>query len=118
LILVDTSEWVDHLRHGRGRLGELLEQGLVLTHPFVIGELACGHLHPRTEILRRVSILPGATVARHEEVLRMIEERRLAGSGLGWVDMHLLAAALISAAPLLTRDRDLHRIAERIGVAA
>jgi predicted nucleic acid-binding protein len=118
LILVDTSVWVDHLRHGRGPLDELLEQGLVLTHPFVVGELACGHLHPRAEILRRVATLPAAAVARHAEVLRLIEERGLVGSGLGWVDAHLLAATLLSDAKLLTRDRQLQRAASRMRVAA
>lgn len=118
MILVDTSVWVEHLRHARGPLDELLGQKLVLTHPFVLGELACGHLRPRAEILRRISILPGATVARHAEVLRLIEEHRLAGSGLGWVDMHLLASALISGAQLLTVDRTLQRVAARMGVAA
>ena len=118
MILVDTSVWVDHLRHARGPLGELLGQKRVLTHPFVLGELACGHLHPRAEILRRISTLPGATVARHAEVLRLIEEHRLAGSGLGWVDLHLLASALVSSAQILTLDRALRRVAARIGVAA
>jgi predicted nucleic acid-binding protein len=118
LILVDTSVWVDHLRDARGPLDELLGQERVLTHPFVLGELACGHLHPRVEILRRVSILPVATVARHAEVLRLIDEHRLAGSGLGWVDMHLLASALISGAQLLTVDRTLQRVAVRMGIAA
>jgi predicted nucleic acid-binding protein len=118
LILVDTSVWVDHLRFGRGPLGEMLEQDLVLTHPFVIGELACGHLRPRAEILRHLRTLPAVTVARNTEVLRMIEAHGLPGSGLGWVDAHLLAAALISGAKLLTLDRVLQRIAWRIGVAS
>ena len=118
MILVDTSIWVDHLRHGRGPLDELLEQELVVMHPFVVGELACGHLHPRKEILRLLATLPHLNIAQHAEVLHLIEARGLAGSGLGWVDAHLLAATLIAGTTLLTRDRDLRRVASRIGVAA
>jgi predicted nucleic acid-binding protein len=117
MILVDTSVWVDHLRRGNSRLVSCLEDGEVLTHPFVIGELALGRLSRRSEILDLLGNLPGATVALHHEVLAMIEDRSPAGSGLGWVDAHLLASALLSDASLWALDRQLAAAASRLGLA-
>lgn len=118
MILADTSVWVQHLRHGNHRLGGLLSDGRVMCHPFVIGELACGNLENRTEILALLARLPSAPPATHEEVLRMIEARRLMGSGLGWVDAHLLGSALLQGLVLWTLDRRLSRAASALGVAA
>jgi predicted nucleic acid-binding protein len=114
VILVDTSVWVDHLRTGNQRLKSLLHEEQVLTHPFVIGELACGAVRNREEVLGLLKALPGAQVAEHDEVLRFIGGRRLYGRGIGWVDAHLLASALLSGAALWTFDRELSRVASAL----
>jgi len=114
MILVDTSVWVDHLRKGEEELETLLNEGLVLSHPFVIGELACGNLKNRDEILSLLEALPKTGVASHEEVLHLVAERKLYGKGLGWIDMHLLAAALLSQSPLWTRDKTLASVAREL----
>jgi len=116
-VLVDTSVWVDHLRRGEALLQELLTSGQVATHPFVIGELACGNLAHRAEIMRLLAELPTVSVASHEEVLHLIEQRRLHGKGLGWLDAHLLASAMVSQTPLWTRDRRLAVVAKSLGIA-
>ena len=116
MILVDTSVWADHLRFGNSTLVSLLEGEQVLTHPFVIGELACGWLRHRREILRLLATLPAATVARHEDVMTFVDGRRLYGRGIGWVDAHLLASAVLSHAGLMTLDRRLSRLAKDAGV--
>ena len=116
-VLVDTSVWVDHLRHGEALLQDLLTSGQVTTHPFIIGELACGNLAHRGEILRLLSELPTVNVASHEEVLHLIEQHKLHGKGLGWLDAHLLASALLSKTPLWTRDRRLAIAAKTLGIA-
>jgi predicted nucleic acid-binding protein len=108
VILVDTSVWVDHLRTGVPELGALLEAGEVLTHPWVVGELACGTLHRRAEILELLRHLPAAPVATHDEVLAFIERHALMGRGLGYCDGHLRGGVrLHGAARLWTRDRRL-----------
>ena len=116
MILVDTSVWIDHFRRGDARLASLLDSGQVWCHDFVVGELACGRLERRTEILSYLNNLPRAATAEHAEVLGLVERRRLSGEGLGWIDVHLLAAALIDGLPLWTRDRALHAAAQRLGV--
>ena len=115
MILVDTSVWVDHLRNGNSRLVSLLEEAEVLTHPFVLGELALGRLARRSEILELLGNLPQAKVALHEEVLAMIEDRSLAGSGIGWADAHLLSSALLSHASLWSLDRKLTSATQLVG---
>ena len=107
MTLVDTSVWISHLRQGDHQLTELLNEGTVLCHPFVIGELACGNLRNRDEVLNLLSVLPSAPTANHDEVLFMIEDRVLSGRGLGWIDVHLLAAALLANCRLWTHDRSL-----------
>lgn len=114
MILVDTSVWVEHLRHGHNRLAALLGEGEVLVHPFVIGELALGNLRNRDENLFLLEHLPQATMASHEEVMDMVHSRKLAGSGIGWVDAHLLASCLLSGAGLLTMDYALTRLARKL----
>ncbi len=118
MILVDTSVWVDHLRRVVPLLGDLLAAGEVATHPFVIGELACGNLANRTEILRLLSALPTVKIATHAEVLQLTEARRMHGRGIGWIDMHLLASSLLSRTALWTRDKNLLAVAEDVGIAA
>lgn len=116
-LLVDTSIWVDHLQRRDARLTQLLEDGLVWTHPFVIGELACGNLAKRGEVLEFIGALPPVPMANHEEVQAFVERRRLMGRGLGWVDVHLLASAVLAAVPLWTSDKRLSAVARILGVA-
>ncbi len=118
MILVDTSIWVDHLRAGEPALAVLLEAGRVLAHPWVIGELALGHLRQRDMILSALHDMPQAVVATGAEVLALIGAHGLAGTGIGYLDAHLLAAArLTQNATLWTRDRRLAAVAAGLGVA-
>jgi predicted nucleic acid-binding protein len=118
MILVDTSVWVDHLRRDNRRLRELLEDGAVLSHPFVVGELACGSIRNRDEILGHLSTLPQALVAEHQEVLRLTQAEKLFGKGLGWMDVHLLASARLSSVDLWTLNKRLSRAALFLGISA
>jgi predicted nucleic acid-binding protein len=111
MILVDTSVWIAHFRKGGPNLGELLRRDLVLVHPFVVGELACGNLKNRDRILSDLEALPSAVSATHEEVMRLIAGRRLWGLGIGWIDAHLLASALLSDCQFWTLDAKLARAA-------
>ena len=118
MILVDTSVWIDHLRAGDVHLARLLEEGAVLGHPWITGELALGNLVRRDEILGLMSGLPQAVVAQDDEVLRLIEQERLFGAGIGYIDAQLLAAARLTAdTTLWTRDRRLSVVAVRFGMA-
>jgi len=118
VILVDTSVWIDHLRRGDARLAELLERGFVVIHPFVLGEIACGNLADRAVILELLQALPTVVVADNDEALGFIERLGLYGRGIGFLDVHLLAAvALAPETGLWTRDRRLHSIAEDLGLA-
>ena len=107
MTLVDTSVWIRHLRQGDGHLAEMLNSGSVYCHPFVIGELACGNLRNRDELLSLFSALPSTPVADHDELLDFVTRRDLAGRGLGWIDVHLLASALLANCRLWTLDRRL-----------
>lgn len=118
MILVDTSIWIDHLRAGDKSLSALLDAGRVLAHPFVVGELALGILRQRDIILDALSDLPQARVATDKEVLHLIDQNALSGLGIGYVDAHLLAAVRLTAGSVLwTRDKRLHRVADRLKVA-
>lgn len=118
MILVDTSVWIDHLRGGDPELAALLRVGQVLGHPWVTGELALGHLTQRGEILRLLGNLPQANSATAAEILTFVDTHRLFGLGIGYVDVHLLAAtALSSGAQLWTRDKRLAAVAEEHGLA-
>lgn len=114
MVLVDTSIWIDHLRRSFPALVDLLEHQRVLTHPFVIGELACGNLKNRDEILNHLTQLPVIKSAQYHEVMTMISQQKLHGRGLGWVDVHLLAACRISHVKLITRDRRLREAAQQL----
>jgi hypothetical protein len=116
VVLVDTSVWVQHLRAGSERLKFLLEDQQVLRHPFVLGELACGTLRNRREILGSLQALPQAQLAEHEEILSFLDARHLYGRGLGWVDVHLLASAVLTGCTLWTLDRPLRRAAASLNV--
>ena len=118
MILADTSIWIDHLRRANSRLGQLLLDGEVLCHPFVMGELACGSLTKRDAILALLATLPIGVIADHSEVLGLLDAKRLYGRGLGWVDLHLLASTVLSQSRLWTLDKPLARVAASMGVAA
>ena len=119
MILVDSSVWVDHLRQGDQRLVNLLEASQVLTHPFVVGEIALGSLKNRESILGSLKGLPQAATATDEEVQQFIESNALFGLGIGYIDAHLLAAVRLNAgSQLWTRDKPLGAIANRMGLTA
>ena len=107
MILVDTSVWINHLRASSKLLGQLLDLEQVATHPFIVGELACGHMVNREEIIALLHSLPTLPKAEDDEVLFFLERHKLMGRGLGLVDIHLLASATIGAAPIWTADHNL-----------
>ena len=116
MILVDTSVWVDHIRHSESRLVKLLYDGQVLSHAFVIEELACGNLPKRVEFLDLMESLPRAPIAEHHEVLDLIANERLHGTGLGAVDVHLIASAVLGNAAIWSKDKALSRVADKLGL--
>jgi predicted nucleic acid-binding protein len=118
IVLADTSVWLDHWRRGNPRFAELLGQRRVVLHPFVLGEIALGAIRDRAEVLRHLSRLRVPRVARHEEVLALVERTRLWRRGVGWVDAHLIASTQLEHARLWTLDQPLARIAAELGVAA
>jgi predicted nucleic acid-binding protein len=113
MTLVDTSVWINHLRRADVRLCQLLDGGQVVSHPFVIGELACGRFANRDEMLRLLERLPVLQVVSNREARAFLDAHALAGSGIGWVDVHLLAAARLERVELLTADKALARAAAR-----
>ncbi len=117
MVLADTSIWVSHLRDKNPPHKALLMEGQIMCHPFVIGDLACGNLDNREEILSLLEALPAATKANHEEILRFIETNRLMGMDLDYVDVHLLASALLSTALLWTKNRSLREAADQLNIA-
>ncbi|QNM94671.1 type II toxin-antitoxin system VapC family toxin [Chitinimonas koreensis] len=118
MILVDTSVWIDHLRQGDEQLRSLLESGSVHVHPMVVGELACGQLGARRQVLDLLAALPALPRAEDAEVLFFIEQRRLMGRGIGYVDAHLLASTVMQPpARLWSRDKRLAGIAQELGCA-
>ena len=118
MILVDTSVWVDHLRAGVPALSAALERGEVLTHPYVLGELACGNLTNRSVLLRLLGDLPAAPMATNDEALDFIERRALMGRGIGYLDVHLLASVVLAGTvQLWTRDKRLAAVADDLELA-
>jgi len=118
MTLVDTSIWIDHLRSEDTRLAELLNRSQVLAHPFVIGELACGNLRKRDEILSLLNDLPQSPVASPTEALHFIERNQLMGLGVGYIDIHLLAATALAQNTLLwTGDKRLNKVASKMKLA-
>jgi len=111
VILVDTSIWVNHLRRHDAVLAAHLEAGEVLCHPYVIGEIGLGLLKQRQKVLELLAALPSASVVSHDEAMAFVEQRSLAGRGIGWVDIHLAASAVVSRAKLWTADRRLAAVA-------
>ena len=117
MILIDTSIWVSHFRYGNPELEKLLLEGKVACHPFIIGELACGNLKNRQEILSLLNALPAARTADHKEVMYFIDQHQLMSMGLGYVDVHLLASALLSTIQLWTKDNNLKKAAFQLNIS-
>ena len=115
-ILVDTSVWVSHLRFGEERLEMMLGEENVVCHPFVIGELACGTMKNRREIMSLLGALPTVATATQDEILVFIEKNKLMGRGLGLIDVQLLSSAILNSIPLWTLDKSLARAAKNLGV--
>jgi hypothetical protein len=107
MVLVDTSIWINHLQKGSVPLEKLLLDMEVACHPFIIGELACGNLKNRSEILSLLHSLPQSPIVEHDEILHFIERNKLMGSGIGLIDVHLLASARLAHIPLWTSDKKL-----------
>jgi predicted nucleic acid-binding protein len=116
MILADTSVWIDHLRKTDQVLFDFLQKGEVCTHPYIIGKLACGNLSNRVEIIQLFNALPKVLVATDDEVMQFIENRKLYGRGLGYIDMHLLASACIDKVELLTKDKRLSDIYSELNI--
>jgi predicted nucleic acid-binding protein len=119
MILADTSIWIDHFRRGDLRLSRFLNRGEIVMHPFVIGELALGFVPKIAEMMEDLRTLPEAMVANSDEILEFIARRKLSGSGVGYVDAHLLAAAALAPETFVwTRDKRLHAAAQSLSLAA
>ncbi|MCB4790819.1 MAG: PIN domain-containing protein [Elusimicrobia bacterium] len=112
MVLVDTSVWIDYFRHGNKHIEELLEEDEIIIHEFVIGELACGNIKNRKEILRLLTSLPMTKDIRNDEILKFIESNNLMGIGLGLIDIYLLSSCLLSNAVLWTLDKKLKNTAK------
>lgn len=117
MILVDTSTWINHFRLDNRRLRNLLLDGQVICHPFIIGELACGNLKSRSETLGLLQLLPQAPTVGLREILSFIDSRKLSGIGIGLIDFHLLAAALLLGAKFWTEDRRVHEVAAKLKIS-
>ena len=115
MILVDTSVWVEHFRNGNIGLDAFLQEGQVICHPFIVGELACGNIKNRSRILSLLGTLPIVHTAEHDEVMHVIEKYQLMGKGLGYVDVHLLASAMLTHIPLWTLDKRLNKASTTLG---
>ena len=116
LILVDTSVWIKHLRESDKNLIRLLEQGLVACHPLITGELACGGIKNRYEIIALLNDLPSTDILDHSEIMKLIEYREIMNKGIGYVDVHLLGSALVSETPMWTFDKALRNIAKQLSI--
>lgn len=120
MILADTSVWIQHFRHSDPHLQQLLIDRRVLIHVFVLGEIACGNLRARSKILADLRRLPSAIPAEQDEVLGLVQQHRLFGKGLTWIDLHLLASARLTGCRLWTLDASLRGLASefKIGYSA
>jgi predicted nucleic acid-binding protein len=116
MVLVDTSVWIAYLRDGNVRLETLLNNGDVVCHPFIVGELACGNLKNRSEILSLLRALPMATHVEHEEVMQFIKNYTLMGKRLEYIDIHLIASAVLTKIPFWTFDKNLNEISSKLSL--
>ena len=117
MILVDTSVWIDHFHHSDEDLKELLLSNQVFIHPFILGKLSCGNISNRNEVLSLLGTLRSNDPVLDEEVFILIEDRKLFGKGLGFIDVHLLASALIHHVPIWTRDKSLLKVATELNIS-
>jgi predicted nucleic acid-binding protein len=118
LVLADTSIWIDHFRRSNFQLARLLDRGDIVMHPFVIGELVLGKVTKIAEMIDFFHLLPKTIVASADEILEFISKRKLSGSGIGYVDVHLLAAAALMPETLVwTRDKKLRAAAQTLSLA-
>lgn len=117
MVLVDTSIWISHFRENNSHLKKLLLDVSVVCHPFIIGELSCGNIKNRKEIIPLLQALPQASVAENDEVLQFIEHKKLMGIGIGLIDVHLLASSLLTGIPLWTTDKRLRMIASKLNIS-
>ena len=116
MILVDTSIWISHFKETNSHLNKLLLDELVACHPFIIGELACGNIKNRKEIISLLKALPQAQVAEDDEILQFIEHKKLMGTGIGIIDVHLLASSLLTNLDLWTADKRLCTTASKFNI--
>jgi predicted nucleic acid-binding protein len=116
VILVDTSIWIAHFRRTDVRLVQTLHNGDAGLHRFILGEIAAGNLRDRARTLADLALLPRVSPAQESEVHHLLESRRLWGAGLGWVDLHILASAILSSWALYTADRAMHAAAARLNI--
>lgn len=116
MTLVDTSIWVEHLRESSPHVLRLLDEDAIFIHSFIIGEVACGNLKSRSRLLDDLHMLPVAQHAKDHEVLALVEQKKLWGRGIGWIDMHLLASALLTGCLLWTSDKALKQAAIKAGI--
>ncbi len=117
MVLVDTSIWISHFRETSSHLSKLLLDEAVACHPFIIGELACGNIKNRKEILILLKALPQVQVAEENEILQFIEHKKLMGLGIGLIDVHLLASSLLTSLPLWTTDKRLRTTASKLNIS-
>lgn len=119
MLLVDTAIWVDHIRKSDDDLERLLDDEMVLVHPFVVGEIALGLMKNLDLVVARLRKLPAAPIVKPDEVIALVKKAKLQGSGIGYVDAHLLASTLLTpGTKLWTRDRRLQAAAQRLAIAA
>ncbi len=112
--LVDTSVWIDHFRSDSSVLRRLLDDDLVLCHPLVIGEVACGNMKHRSMVLESMAVLPTTPTIDYQEILSFIDSHKLFGQGIGWIDVHLLASAVLQHVTLWTLDQSLGHAARKL----
>jgi len=117
MVLVDTSVWIEYFRKGNPLLEELLNNADVAIHPFIIGELACGTIKNREEVLNLLQTLDSSPEISLQELLHFIEINKLQGKGIGFIDVHLIASSLLSDCKLWTNDKKLHNISQKMGIA-
>lgn len=117
MILADTSIWIEHFRKNERQLANLLLENRVCIHPMIIGEIACGSLRQRGEVLPLLKLLPFIEVASYDEVMHFVDKRRVFGQGVGWIDVNLLASCLIAGVTIWTNDKSLRKVAQTLDLA-
>jgi predicted nucleic acid-binding protein len=117
MVLADTSVWINHLNVGSPKLKTLLLETEVVSHPFIIGELACGNIKNRKEVFSLLDTLPASQVVTDKEFRHFLERNKLMGKGIGFIDVHLLASARISRVPLWTEDKNLKKAARQLNLS-